>query len=145
MPSRLKDKVLCVLCVLTFMYYTVYYFTGIFYAVVRQNQQIVKTIPLFCRIYQTDCSPSLLPTIRRRKEKRKKEKKKQQHNNNEPVMKAIVIRTLFYLTLKIMSFSFPQTSKQTKSQKPILSYKQLGLWLALRKPEKTKAQGTRRD
>ena len=144
MPSRLKDKVLCVLCVLTFMYYTVYYFTGIFYAVVRQNQQIVKTIPLFCRIYQTDCSPSPLPTSEEEKEK-KKDKKKHQHNNNQPVMKAIVIQTLCYLTLKIMSFSFPQTSKQTKSKKAILSYKQLGLWLALRKPEKTKAQGTRRD
>ena len=126
------------------MYYTVYYFTGIFYAVVRQNQQIVKTIPLFCRIYQTDCSPSLLPTSEEEKEK-KKDKKKHQHNNNQPVMKAIVIQTLCYLTLKIMSFSFLQTSKQTKSKKAILSYKQLGLWLALRKPEKTKAQGTRRD
>ena len=34
-PSRLKDKILCVLCELMFMYYTVCYFTGIFYAVVR--------------------------------------------------------------------------------------------------------------
>ena len=36
-PSRLYDKVLCVLCVLTFMYYyTVCYLTCIFYAAVRQ-------------------------------------------------------------------------------------------------------------
>ena len=36
-PSRFKDKVLCVLCVLVFMYYyIVCYFTRIFYAVVRQ-------------------------------------------------------------------------------------------------------------
>ena len=35
-PSRLEDKVLCVLCVLMFIYYTVCYFTGIFYAVIRQ-------------------------------------------------------------------------------------------------------------
>jgi len=36
-PSRLKDKVLCVLCVLMFMYYyTVCNFTCVFYAVVRQ-------------------------------------------------------------------------------------------------------------
>ena len=34
-PSRLYNKVLCVLCVLTLMHYTVCYFTDIFYAVVR--------------------------------------------------------------------------------------------------------------
>ena len=34
-PSRLYNKVLCVLCVLMLMHYTVCYFTGIFYAVVR--------------------------------------------------------------------------------------------------------------
>ena len=34
-PSRLYNKVLCVLCVLTLMHYTVCYFTGIFYTVVR--------------------------------------------------------------------------------------------------------------
>ena len=36
MPPRLEDKGLCVLCVLTFMYCTAHYFTGIFYAVVKQ-------------------------------------------------------------------------------------------------------------
>ena len=38
MPTRLKDKVLCVysIHVLMFMYYTVCYFTGLFYAIVRQ-------------------------------------------------------------------------------------------------------------
>ena len=35
-PPDFKDKVLCISCVFMFMYYTVCYFTGIFYAVVRQ-------------------------------------------------------------------------------------------------------------
>ena len=34
--GRERERVLCVLCVVMFMYYTVCYFTGIFDAVVRQ-------------------------------------------------------------------------------------------------------------
>ena len=55
--SRLKDKVLRVLqyiyiYVLMFLYYTVCYFTGMFYAVVRQNFMLLidNTDSVFCII-----------------------------------------------------------------------------------------------
>ena len=52
-PSKLKDKVLWVLCVVMFMYFTVRYFTGIFYAVVRQICVLFidnKDSVLFCSV-----------------------------------------------------------------------------------------------
>ena len=39
--SNRKYSVLYNICVIMFMYYTVYYFTGIFYAVVRQISMLI--------------------------------------------------------------------------------------------------------
>ena len=49
--SKIKN---CVLCVLMFMYYAVSYFTGIFYAVVRQISMLFidsKDSVLFCSVH----------------------------------------------------------------------------------------------
>ena len=56
--SKINSSVFYKICVLMFMYYTLCYFTGLFYAVVRQISMlsIDNNDSVFCILFSVHCS-----------------------------------------------------------------------------------------